>query len=341
VHVTFIAATFLSPLVALSALVVTITGVVALVRDKSTWLRFGSRKRAVIWTVAAGVAFFVVGGISAAVLPTDRSASSSEPVAVASATPTPASVPSAITGLTAASVLSTLEVKGRAPKTGYDRDRFGRRWSDVDRNGCDTRNDILARDLADLARSGACTVIAGTLADPFTGTSMDFVRGQGTSELVQIDHVVSLSDAWQKGAQQLTDDQRATFANDPLNLLAVNGKANAQKGDGDAATWLPSNTSFRCAYVARQVAVKASYGLWVTAAERDAIARVLEACPDEPVPTSVFAAHAPAPAQPSLQPSTFYADCDAARAAGDTPLYASSPGYSRTLDGDGDGVACE
>ncbi|WP_458041171.1 MULTISPECIES: HNH endonuclease family protein [Bacteria] len=200
------------------------------------------------------------------------------------ASPAPASpitVPTGAAG-SALAVLETLEVKGRAPKTGYSRDEFGSAWLDVDRNGCDTRNDILARDLTAITGSGTCRVLTGTLADPYTADTISFVRGQGTSELVQIDHVVALSDAWQKGASQLSPDVRVLFANDPLNLLAVDGQANSQKGDGDAATWLPPNRTFRCAYVARQVSVKAAYGLWVTSAEHDAIARVLASCPDEP-----------------------------------------------------------
>jgi len=235
---------------------------------------------------------------------------------------------------TAAEVLATLPVKGRAPKTGYDRDEFGQRWLDVDRNGCDTRNDILARDLTDITRSGACTVVTGILADPFTGATIPFVRGQDTSALVQIDHVVSLSDAWQKGAQQLPPDQRASFANDPLNLLAVDGSSNAQKGDGDAATWLPKNRGFRCAYVARQVSVKAAYRLWVTQAEHDAIANVLASCPNEPALTSASAATVP-------DAGVSYADCDAVRAAGAAPILEGQPGYSRRLDRNGDGVGCE
>ena len=235
---------------------------------------------------------------------------------------------------TAAEVLATLPVKGRAPKTGYDRDEFGQRWLDVDRNGCDTRNDILARDLTDITRSGPCTVVTGILADPFTGATIPFVRGQDTSALVQIDHVVSLSDAWQKGAQQLTPDQRASFANDPLNLLAVDGSSNAQKGDGDAASWLPKNRDFRCAYVARQVSVKAAYRLWVTQAEHDAIAKVLASCPNEPALTSASAAPAPAA-------DVSYADCDEVRAAGAAPILEGQPGYSRRLDRNGDGVGCE
>ncbi|MEZ3161250.1 DUF1524 domain-containing protein [Microbacterium sp. BWT-B31] len=199
---------------------------------------------------------------------------------------------------TALAVLATLQVKGRAPKTGYDRDQFGQQWLDTDRNGCDTRNDILARDLTDETLSGPCKVLTGTLADPYTAKTISFVRGQSTSAAVQIDHVVALSDAWQKGAQQLTADQRATFANDPLNLLAVDGPANAQKSDGDAATWLPANKTFRCTYVARQVSVKATYGLWVTRAERDAIEQVLQTCPTEPAVTSTYAAAPPVEAVP-------------------------------------------
>jgi hypothetical protein len=103
---------------------------------------------------------------------------------------------------------------------------------------------------------------------------------------VQIDHVVALSDAWQKGAQQLSADTRRVFANDSLNLLAVDGPTNQGKSDGDAATWLPPSKPYRCPYVARQVAVKAKYGLWVTGAERDAIARILSTCPMQALPTA-------------------------------------------------------
>lgn len=190
---------------------------------------------------------------------------------------------------TALALVSRLEVKGRAPRTGYDRAQFGQPWLDVDRNGCDTRNDVLRRDLQDLvlkAGTRGCLVLRGTLHDPYTGTTIAFVRGPGTSEAVQVDHVVALADAWQKGAQGWTPDRRAAFANDSLNLLAVAGPANRRKGDGDAATWLPPNKAYRCDYVARQVAVKVEYHLWVTPAERDAMVRVLTTCPAEPLPVA-------------------------------------------------------
>ncbi len=184
--------------------------------------------------------------------------------------------------------LATLAVKGRAPKTGYDRALFGQAWADVDRNGCDTRNDVLRRDLtAYVLKAGThgCVVLSGTLHDPYTGTTIEFVRGPVTSTAVQIDHVVALSDAWQKGAQQLSAESRRAFANDSLNLLAVDGPTNKRKGDGDAATWLPPNKPYRCPYAARQVAVKAKYRLWVTSAERDALGRILATCPTLTLPT--------------------------------------------------------
>lgn len=170
-------------------------------------------------------------------------------------------------------------VKGSAPKTGYDRVAdFGEAWLDVDGNGCDTRDDILARDLTGVVRRGSCTVVSGTLDDPYTGTRIAFERGVDTSARVQIDHVVPLMDAWRTGAQALSQEAREHLANDPLNLVAVDGPTNQQKGAGDAATWLPPAKGYRCTYAARQVAVKSAYGLWVVPAERAALERILAAC---------------------------------------------------------------
>ena len=179
-------------------------------------------------------------------------------------------------------VISTLQVKGRAPKTGYTRDQFGPAWKDVDANGCDTRNDILKRDLKSIVYKGVgedCVILSGVLTDPYSGEIINFIRGVATSSEIQIDHVVALSNAWQTGAFKLTLAQRTTFANDPSNLLAVKGKLNSQKGDGDAATWLPPRKSYRCEYVTKQVMVKAKYGLWLTAPEKAAILKILKTCP--------------------------------------------------------------
>lgn len=226
------------------------------------------------------------------------------PVASPSAAPTPPTAqespteePSDVTTHTpeiapeiaeALAALDSLEVKGRAPKTGYEREEFGQAWSDdvtveFGHNGCDTRNDILRRDLDPeslVLKEGThdCVALSGTLHDPYSGQDIEFQRGAQTSRAVQIDHVVPLADAWQKGAQQWSPEKRRDFANDARNLLAVDGPLNQQKGAGDAATWLPPNKGFRCEYARRIVEVKAAYEIWVTAAEKDALRRLLNAC---------------------------------------------------------------
>lgn len=228
------------------------------------------------------------------VTPSITAAPSSAPPTTA--TSTPRTLPPSVASATmparpdgqAMAALRLLTVKGRAPKTGYARDQFGQGWSDLNGDGCDTRNEILMRDLRDvrLKQGSDCVVASGVLNDPYSGTTLQFVRGTDTSSDVQIDHVVALGDAWQKGAQQLPPQVREALANDPLNLLAVQGRVNTAKGDSDSASWLPPNKSFRCSYVARQTAVKLKYGLWVTPAERDAIERILASCPGQPLPNS-------------------------------------------------------
>lgn len=212
---------------------------------------------------------------SATPTPTETSVSSPAPVPAASETA------QTVTGV--AAQLASLQIKGRAPKTGYDRDLFGSSWIDIDRNGCDTRNDILARDLSNVIfRSGTnnCVVEAGTVIDPYTGSEFAFVKSSSGGGM-DIDHIVSLSDAWQKGAQQWSSETRKQFANDPLNLLATDAGINRQKSDSDAASWLPPNKEIRCEFIARQVAIKAAYQLWVTQAEYDAMSRILANCPNQ------------------------------------------------------------
>ncbi|MGP4033594.1 GmrSD restriction endonuclease domain-containing protein [Pseudarthrobacter sp. 1C304] len=348
-------------------------------RPRSGSSRSGRLRGGVDW-ISAGLAGLILVSATACASPgtapaagptaVESSSESAAPPTAAGATQS-AGVPAAdqaqppqpSSAGTALEVLATIPVKGRAPKTGYSRDQFGQAWADVDRNGCDTRNDMLRRDLSSLALkpgTGDCVVLSGILNDPYTSTLINFLRGSSTSDAVQIDHVVALSDAWQKGAQQLSEDQRLSFANDPLNLLAVDGPTNQRKSDGDAATWLPPNKSFRCEYVARQISVKAGYGLWVTQAEHDAMARVLGDCPDTAAPTASTAvaapparaepqpapapppAPAPAPAPKDAAPAAvYYANCAAARAAGAAPLRAGQPGYREQMDGDRDGIACE
>ena len=201
--------------------------VITLVRGRVEWAQMRGRGAGAV-ALGSAIVLFVVGGATAD--PTDAgpgttpaasgtsapSPSLTEVTASPSATPSPTPTPSptktavtpgTATEGTALAAVAGLAVKGRAPKTGYDRDQFGQAWYDADRNGCDTRNDILRRDLKDFtfkAGTNGCLVLSGTLTDPYTADTIEFVRGTGTSSAVQIDHVVPLSDAWQKGAQQLS-----------------------------------------------------------------------------------------------------------------------------------------
>jgi Protein of unknown function (DUF1524) len=185
---------------------------------------------------------------------------------------------------TARATLERLRVKGWDRNTDFVRYRFGEAWSDdvnveFGHNGCNTRDDILRRDLADLVvRPGTCYAQTGVLHDPYTGQTIPFTRGPATSEAVQIDHLVSLSDAWYKGARDWDDQRRQDFANDPRNLLAVGAQANFDKAFRDATAWLPPNEAFRCEFVVRQIDVKAAYGLWLSRNEKRAMENVLARC---------------------------------------------------------------
>lgn len=185
----------------------------------------------------------------------------------------------------AAETLQSLTIDDHPSRAGYDRDSFGFRQTDDDGNGCDVREDVLARDLTDVRyRQHGCKVESGTLADPYTGKTIHFVRGARTSSAVQIDHVVALENAWRSGANQWDRTKRYRFGNDMYNLLAVDGPANQEKGSASAAYWLPTNGAYRCDYVARQIGVKAKYGLTVTTKEKRAMLSVLRACPAQAVP---------------------------------------------------------
>jgi hypothetical protein len=285
--------------------------------------------------------------------------SAGEPANAVSPASSSTSQQSTSTAGSATAALDELTVKGRAPKTGYSRNSFGSAWKDVDKNGCDTRNDILQRDLDEKIMQNKCVVTSGVLyPDPYTGTNIIFTRGKSQ---IDIDHVVALSDAWQKGAFAWDQPKREAFANDPLNLLAVQARANRQKGDADAATWLPSNKSYRCDYVARQIAVKQKYDVWVTQAEKDAMQRVLNSCPDQTLPQDGVM-----PTKPQVDTGSSdqnkgqdkgnnsssstndsstvkrYKNCTEAREAGVTPLRKGDGVYELNthLDRDKDGVAC-
>jgi hypothetical protein len=187
--------------------------------------------------------------------------------------------------------LPTLPIKGKAPKTGYSRDQFGPAWSDSagssiwTRNGCSTRDDALKRDLVnETFKPGTnnCDVTKGTLPyDPYSGQKnrpFDQSKGSSGDYALDAEHVVALGSAWVTGAQQWPEAKRAAFANDPLVLTMVNPGDNRAKGDADFATWLPPNKAYRCGYASRQIAIKRTYGLWITQAEHDAMVTVLKGC---------------------------------------------------------------
>lgn len=179
--------------------------------------------------------------------------------------------------------LGKLAVSERLLTDDYQRNEFGSDWHMV--KGCDMRNRILQRDLVDVVLDeDRCTVLSGVLErDPFTGKRIDFTRGLGTSNAVHIEHLVAVADAWEKGAQNFSNEKRHDFYNDPLNLIAVDGPTNIQKGDADASEWLP-RPEYRCRYIARQIAVKLKYRLWVTKNEEEAMSNVLRTCPNQVLP---------------------------------------------------------
>ena len=240
--------------------------------------------------LGALLAVLLVGGVAATLLWQERSRndqlSSASPTwragdATTSSSPQPAESPRYDI---ARRQLAALEVRGWDRTSDFGRSQFGQAWSDdvnveFGHNGCNTRDDILRRDLTNLVvRPFTCFAQTGTLVDPYTGTTIAFVRGPDTSNSVEIDHVVALADAWYKGARAWDPQRRLDFANDPRNLLAVSPKANFDKAFRDATAWLPPNEAFRCDFVARQIDVKTAYGLWLSAKEKRALADVLARC---------------------------------------------------------------
>lgn len=261
----------------------------------------------------------------------------------------------------ALAALEDLPVKERTNTDDYKRDAFGKAWLDVDNNGCDTRNDILARDLTDIVVDSSCKVQTGVFNDPYTGTVINFDRSTGNGGGVDIDHIIPLSLAWQTGAANWDEDTRIAFANDPLNLVASDAGENRKKGDKDASRYLPPNVGFQCEYVARQVTVRTKYATFVTQAEKDAMREVLNTCPEQTLsgdgkpgtdvgytPSAPVAAPAPdkpAPAEAVPAPAggadPQFPSCAKAKAAGYGPYSSDRVEYSWYRDGDGDGTVCE
>lgn len=162
----------------------------------------------------------------------------------------------------------------------YDRTTFGRPWTDSSaaawsRNGCDTRDDVLRRDLTGWTlRDGRCAVLSGQLDDPYTGRTIAFKRGRLTSKKVEIDHSVALHYAWEHGADRWTDSRREEYANDPLVLLAVDGPTNIRKSDHGPSEWEPPNRTVWCALAVRQAQVVVKYHITVTKLDKHTMIQV-------------------------------------------------------------------
>ena len=186
----------------------------------------------------------------------------------------------------AVAALAALPVAEKAPLDGYERGCgegegcvFGPAWSDVDRNGCDQRNDVLHRDLTAVeVRDGTqgCVVVAGVLDDPYTGQTVPFEKASAAE--VPIDHVVPLAAAWVQGAAAWPEDRREAFANDLANLMATTRSENSSKGDSTADEWVPADPSYGCSYATVVVTVKTTYTLSVTPAESQALQSLLATC---------------------------------------------------------------
>ncbi|CAL9514549.1 HNH endonuclease family protein [Streptomyces sp. enrichment culture] len=179
----------------------------------------------------------------------------------------------------AVALIEKVATKGRGPRTGYDRDEFGYAWMDTAdgvpfaRNGCDTRNDLLRLHGRNVEfRSGSdCVVVSMDLYDPYTGKDIAWKKAKAAE--VQIDHVVPLSYSWQMGASRWPESKRRQLANDALNLLPVEGRANSAKSDSGPASWLPPSRSIRCAYAVRFAQVAVKYEMPVTKADKEMMLR--------------------------------------------------------------------
>jgi hypothetical protein len=176
---------------------------------------------------------------------------------------------------TARRELVTLKDAKAGSMDGYSRAKFGPAWKDEDHNGCDTRDDILARDLDQVKKRDKCTVISGDLDDPYTGKTITFTKSHAIE--VQIDHIVPLGLAWRMGADGWSEDKRTRLANDRDNLLAVSGRPNEQKSDKGPSEWQPPK-AFQCTYAEKFIAVADEYHLSVTRADHTELGDMLDTC---------------------------------------------------------------
>lgn len=231
-----------------------------------------TRKR-VIWLVA------IVGTAVLVAIQTTSSVNRSQFIAGAD-------IPTVAPGVDV--LAGVAEVPMRIRGYDYRRDAYGDAWTDDNsapggRNGCDTRNDILDRDLVDKTyvsiKRCPNAVATGTLHDPYTNAVIAFTRGPQTGQAVQIEHIVPLAYAWDMGARNWSDEVRVRFANDPANLLAIEGQVNQDKGDQEPATWMPPNAAFHCQYAMQFIAVLRGYALPVDVPSAAVLRQAAATCP--------------------------------------------------------------
>lgn len=163
----------------------------------------------------------------------------------------------------------------------YNRAYFGKPWEDVDKNKCDTRNDILKRDLTQITykySNNNCIVKTGILKDPYSNETINFTQGYNTSLEVQIDHVIPLAQSWREGAYKWSDEKRVEFANDPDNLLAVKGSLNSSKSDKEITSWQPPYKNYLCTYVEKQIKIKIKYNLETDKKEFATFKNIIKTC---------------------------------------------------------------
>ena len=156
---------------------------------------------------------------------------------------------------------------------GYSRNLF-KHWIDADKNGCNTRYEVLIAEATVKPKVGAgCYLTGGRWRSSYDGKIFTNPTG------LDIDHMVPLAEAWRSGAWAWTTAQRMDFANDledSRSLLAVTASLNRSKGDRDVAAWLPAKA--QCNYISNWIAVKWRFDLSVDPIEGEFLQEKITAC---------------------------------------------------------------
>lgn len=156
----------------------------------------------------------------------------------------------------------------------YNRDEW-KHWSDFDLDCMNTRHEILKAQADGPIRFSpdGCYVSMSTWHDPFSGKT--FTRASD----LDVDHIVPLKWAHDNGGYAWNRERKEEFANDPINLLAVDDGLNSQKRAQPPTAWMPPNHYFRCEYLDLWLKVLKKYDdLRMHPAEKRIFSRQLRAC---------------------------------------------------------------